>query len=270
MAYSAYADVLAVRGDLVGAIEAQQKMIELDPDSIPGAMDIVFFYAGIGAFEEAEAVHRSMEERFADHGLTRAGGAVIALARGEESSIRSAMAAGLENELSVYSAWVIGLTAMLGGEFDLAYEAFRRVSPDRLESQEITPEFITWWRGGLCALSWVSLETEGNEAFGQKVLEAAIQLYESGFHEGIRHIERYDWDLCYLLAGENDKALDVLERQLDNNFTGNWPWYLRTPPYDAIRNEPRFIAMQSEFDRRMAEQRDKLRARENRKPAFEF
>jgi hypothetical protein len=73
-----------------------------------------------------------------------------------------------------------------------------------------------------------------------------------------------------LLDGQTDRALDVLQRELDGYFTSNWPWLLRSAPYDAIREDPRFIALQSEFERRMAEQLAEFRRLDKAKRSFEF
>jgi TolB-like protein/Flp pilus assembly protein TadD len=268
--YEGYADVLAAHGDLVGAVESQRKVIELDPDSIAETADLVFLYARMGAFEEAEAVHRSMQERFAGRALTLSMGPAIDLARGENAGVREAMSAALDAELSAYGGFIVATTAAMGGEFELAYQAIERVYPGGMDNPEITPEFTNLWLGGMCELAWTLLETDGNKAFGQELLDASIELYETGFHEDVRLTEQYNWSLCYMLAGQHDKTLDVLERELDNHLTGNWAWYLRTPPYDPIRENPRFIAMWAEFERRMAEQRDELRRREKAKRGFEF
>ncbi len=122
----------------------------------------------------------------------------------------------------------------------------------------------------MCELAWVLLEADGNKAFGRELLDASIELYESGFHEDVRLTEQYSWSLCYMLAGEHDKALDVLEIELDNHLTGNWAWYLRTPPFDAVRENPRFVAMRAKFERHMAEQLAELRRRGKARPGFEF
>ena len=270
-AYTGYADLRHhAGGDLVGAVEAQRKAIELDPDRVGITAGLAFYYAEMGAFAEAEALNQAMQERFAGHGLTVAMGSVIALAKGENPNVRPAVTAGLDAELSNFGAFILGITAMLGGEPELAYEALGRTYPGGLADQEITPEFMKWWLGNQCELSWVLLETEGNEAFGRELLSASIDLYESGFHEDIRHPERYGWGLCYLLAGDTEKALDVMTLELDNNYTGTWRWFLQTRPYDAIREDPRFLAMQAEWERRMTEQRDELRRRDTAKPSFEF
>ena len=269
-AHDGYADVLDLQGNFADAVESRKKAIELDPDNPSEAVDLAFAYAQIGAFEEARAVHQTMQERFSDHGLTEVLGIATDLAAGETANIRSVVAAALEQEGNFPGAFGLGYMAMLVGEFDLAYDAFDRATPTTtpLNEEEITPEFLTTWLGTLCEFSWVFLETEGNEALGEELLDASIQLYESGFHPDIRLKERYGWSLCYLLRGEDDKALTVLQRELDNHLVGNWPWNLKSQPYDAIRDDPRFIAMYSEFESRMAGQLAKLRAQN--KPAFEF
>ena len=269
IAFSGYSGVLERRGDLAGAIDVQKRVIELDPDSVSANSRLAFLYAMTGAFDEAEAIRRSMQERFPDHGLSRAVGLAIGLARGEKPPIRSVVTAALDNEQIIGGMFTLAYAAMLGGEFDLAYEAFRQVAPGQLAERETSDDFLNWWVGALCELSWVLLETEGNEDFGQDVLDASIRMYETGFHEDIRNTERYGWSLCYLLAGDNDKALQILRQELDQHSTGDWPWFLRTPPYDAIRDDPRFVAMQAEFERRMAEQLAILRS-SRKKPAFEF
>ena len=129
---------------------------------------------------------------------------------------------------------------------------------------------MTWGLGALCELSWVLLETDGSEAFGRQLLNASIELYESGFDDRIRHTERFGWNLCYLLAGDNEKTLDVMALELENNFADRWRWWLQIPPYDAIREDPRFVAMRAEFERRMTEQRNELRRRDQARPSFEF
>ena len=269
VAYGGYSGTLRLLGDLAGAIEAQRMMIELDPDSVQTSWSLALNYASVGAFEEADAVSRSMQERFPDRGLTRAIGPVIALAKGENPPIRGAVTAALQNELSTEAGMWLGYVALLGDEFDLAYEAYRRVAPNELADETVSDDFLNWWLGALCELSWVLLETEGNEAFGKDVLDASIRMYETGFHEDIRNKERYGWSLCYLLADDEEAALDVLQRELDQNSAGSWPWQLKTPPYDAIRDDPRFLAMQSEFERRTAEQLAILR-NASKRPAFEF
>ena len=257
-----FATVLERLGDPLGAIHVRKKMIELDPDNALDAASLAFLYAEIGAIDEATSVYRWMQERLADHSVTLAVGPVIALADGEEFDTRSAITAALETELSTPAAFLLGYSAMIDNEFELAFDAFRRSDPDRLETSEVTPELLNWWIGSLCELSWVLLETEGNEEFGRKLLDASMELHESGFHSDMRKPERFNWSLCYLLRSEHDTALDLLERELDGNFTWNWPWLLSTQPYDSIREQPRFIRMQNEFERRMTEHRELLRKRD--------
>ena len=246
----------------------REKVVELDPDSSGDASQLVFQYAEIGAFDEAEAAHRRMEEKFGQRDLALAVGPALAFAQGKEIDLRAAVSAGLEDELSSQAAFVLGYSAMLGNEFDLAYDGFRRSYPGDLENATITPDFMNWWLGSLCELSWVMLETEGNEIFGRELLRASIDLYENGFHPEMQGIERFNWSLCYLLTEDNGKALELLDRELEQSFTGNWRWLLRATPYDAVRNDPRFVVLWTRFEERASKHLELLR--KMNRPTFEF
>ena len=74
-------------------------------------------------------------------------------------------------------------------------------------------------------------------------------------------IEHADWyvpDICYLTAGDTEKALESIETQLSHNHLGDWHWLHRMPMYDLIRHEPRYQAAWSERERRLAEQREAI------------
>ena len=114
------------------------------------------------------------------------------------------------------------------------------------------------------------LGSDGNEERGRELLNASIDLYENELVDILHDPESRDFDLCYLLSGEHDKALDIIELQLENKFVFIWRWQHAMQPYDAVREHPRFIAARAEYERRMAEQLTALRAKDKAKPAFEF
>jgi hypothetical protein len=124
------------------------------------------------------------------------------------------------------------------------------------------------WSGLLCTFSWLLQKTPGAEDRGRELLSRTITFFENELPDSIRNRERFGIDACYVLAGEPQKALDILERQFENHFILDWRWSLQLPLYDPLRDEPRFIALQRRYDDLMAEQVAELR-REKR-PAFEF
>ena len=71
-------------------------------------------------------------------------------------------------------------------------------------------------------------------------------------------------EICYLTAGEKEKALSSIETQLDHNHLFEWTEVHRQPMYDLIRDEPRYLAALKERDRRIAAQREAVEIKENR------
>ena len=133
---------------------------------------------------------------------------------------------------------------------------------------EFSRDFLGTWTDNLCAFSLVLLETKGNEQRGRELLEKSIALFENGLPDAVRHRERLEQGLCYLLAGDNEKALDAIERKMASHSVWDWRWFRQLPTYDTLRDDPRFVRLNDKYDRHMSEQVAELRRRD--KPAFEF
>ena len=73
----------------------------------------------------------------------------------------------------------------------------------------------------------------------------------------------YQPELCYLTAGDTDKALQSIETQLANNQVYDWYLNHQLPMYDLIRHEPRYQAALEERKRRMKIQRETVRQMES-------
>jgi serine/threonine-protein kinase len=58
----------------------------------------------------------------------------------------------------------------------------------------------------------------------------------------VRHIPAADIAWSYLVAGDNSRALDWLERGFDEHGAG-MPYLSADPCYDTVRDEPRFQAL---------------------------
>jgi TolB-like protein/Tfp pilus assembly protein PilF len=260
--------VLRRKGDFAGAIEADRKAVEIDA----GSAASLFFHAGnhaaIGAFDEAREIAQTLGERFPDHPLAELVEISVSLAGGDIPDTRPVISAILQEQPGDLVAIQAGLQALSSGQFDLALQAFNYAVRDDLTTMDFSAEFLGTWDGLLCTFAWLLSETPGAEDRGRELLSRAITFFEDGLPDGIRHPERFGADGCYALAGPPEKALDVLERQFENHFVDSWRWILQRPLYDPLRDHPRFIALQSRYDARMAEQVAELRR--NKRPAFEF
>ncbi|MFT5139035.1 MAG: TolB-like protein/Tfp pilus assembly protein PilF [Lysobacterales bacterium] len=105
-----------------------------------------------------------------------------------------------------------------------------------------------------CLVSWVFTRT-GDEAQGAALLDQTLKFIET-LPGLIEHVDGWNPQFCYLIAGDTEKALNTIESQLAHNHLIWWKTYDQLPMYEQIRFEPRYQAAMVERDRRIAEQRD--------------
>ena len=275
-ALTSKADLLFLQGDYVGAIEADRGAAAADAGSAYGLRLLAYRQASIGAFGEARETAQTLRERFPDNLWVQLTEISIAIAEGGKPDARPIVTTVLEESLNSTLATLAGIAAVQSDQFDLALQAFNYALFDDLTTMEFSPEFVGIvergiagnWTGLQCTYAWLLSQMPGAEDRGQELLFRAITFLEDELPDSVRHPERFGIDGCYVLAGQPEKALDILELQFENHFTVSWRWVLQRSLYDPLRDHPRFIELQRRFDARMAEQLTKLR-REQR-PAFEF
>jgi TolB-like protein/Tfp pilus assembly protein PilF len=261
-------DQLARKGDFAGAVEAMRKVVEIDAGSAASLFFHGAGYAAIGAFDEAHEIAQTLGERFPDHPLAEIADIGFAIAEGNKPDTRPVITAILEENPASFVATQAGFAALASGQFDLALQAFNYVLRDDLTTMEYSPDFIGTWTGALCSFAWLLSETPGAEDRSRELMSRTITFLENELPDSVRYRERFGLDACYILDGDPEKALDVLERQLENHFIVAWRWTLQRSLYDPLRDHPRFIDLRSRYDALMAEQVAELRRK--KRPAFEF
>jgi serine/threonine-protein kinase len=112
---------------------------------------------------------------------------------------------------------VIGHCYAKKGMYREAEAAFHEFKPN-------TPPSTSPW------ISYV-LALEGKKTEAEAII---IEARNSEFLDASAH--------CYAAPGENDRALDSLEKAFSEH-NPNLVWAKTRPEYDSLRGEPRFIAM---------------------------
>jgi hypothetical protein len=108
-----------------------------------------------------------------------------------------------------------------------------------------------------CMFSWILINT-GDEKLGNDLLRQTMIFHEETLPAAIEHADMFVPDICYLTSGDNEKALNSIETQLEHNHLYRRDLIYRYPMYDQIRDEPRFQAVVEERERRIAIQREKV------------
>ena len=90
------------------------------------------------------------------------------------------------------------------------------------------------------------------------LLRQAISYIDDALPSAVEHSDWDGPDLCYLTAGDTEKALLSIETQLSHNHLYAWNVSALLPIYDPIRHEPRYQAVWAEYERRIAVQREAI------------
>ena len=103
--------------------------------------------------------------------------------------------------------------------------------------------------------SWILINT-GDEKLGNDLLGQTTAFHEETLPAAVEHADRWTPDICYLTSGDDEKALNSIETQLEHGHLYRRDLVYRFPMYDQIRNEPRFRAVVEERERKIATQRE--------------
>jgi hypothetical protein len=144
------------------------------------------------------------------------------------------------------------------GHADRARELFVGSDPEWLQPQSWV-KVIRQWPADSCIFSWILLHT-GDPELGAQLLEQATTFLERDLPAAIEHSDSERPDLCFLTGGDSEKALASLEEQMAHNHIWQWDVRHRLPMYDAIRDDPRFTALNAEYGLRLEQQRQAVAA----------
>jgi hypothetical protein len=75
-------------------------------------------------------------------------------------------------------------------------------------------------------------------------------------YAAIEDADFFSPEVCHLVAGDTQSAIESLELQLKHGHIGLWREWHELPVYDLIRNEPRYVDLMAEYDLKIAEQRE--------------
>ena len=105
-----------------------------------------------------------------------------------------------------------------------------------------------------CMFAWTLVQT-GDAEMGQALLKQSLAYIEE-MPAFVEHPDSWNIEACYLLAGNNEKALEIIESQLAHNHLFWWKTIHQLSMFEAVRHEPRYQAVHTEVEARLAQQRE--------------
>jgi TolB-like protein len=248
-------------GEFAKSMEHARAMDRIDPGSIDALRHQIELYVQVGEYQAATAVQQRIAELHPKHYFAGWSDFLIAASEGNARALREHTQWMLTRAAN--ADWllpIIGSAMVTIGEVDRARDLYLQADPGWLNREEWA-DLIKFNPGHVCLVSWILTRT-GDAELGQGLLEEATVFLERTLPAAIEHADRFVPDICYLMAGDTEKALASLETQLSHGHIASWRYDHRLPLYELIRHEPRYQAMVEERDRRIAEQRQLIGAPE--------
>ncbi len=140
------------------------------------------------------------------------------------------------------------------GDAQRALEIHLAHSPGWLEPDQ-WDQLIGWQTSNACVVAWLLINA-GDAQLGNDLLARTTTYLDEALPAVIKHADGFAPELCYLTSGDTEKALDSLATQLAHNHLFGWDLGHQLPMYDLIRDEPRYLAMLAERERRIEVQRE--------------
>ena len=102
------------------------------------------------------------------------------------------------------------------------------------------------------------LTRTGDQQMGSDLSQMTLSYLENELPNYVEHADRYNYEVCYLISGELEKAMDQLELSFAHGHYGGWGLWSQLDLYDPLRGTDRFQAMMQNIRENAARQRANL------------
>jgi len=248
-------------GQFDKAIPLANKAVELDPGNHGYNSVLVYLYLQLGDLEAAQIVRERMASLGAAEWRLGFADVLINFAKSLTTQKPADTLESINRLLpkirnSPTHSRIVAFLAFTQGDLQLSREIYLTSDPGWLEPGQ-WPELVERSRRGACTVAWVLMNT-GDEKLGSALLRQAISYIDDSLPLAIEHSDRGAPDVCYMTAGDTEKALLSIETQLSHNHLYAWRTTALLPMYDLIRHEPRYQAAWAEYERRISVQRENI------------
>jgi len=246
-------------GDFAKALTFYKKAHELDPGNVRQQGNIANIYLNIGDIPNAEKIRERMAE--VDANLPSVGFADVqlTLVNKNPNGLREATNWLLPKiKTNEFFTQFVAVLTLSSGDPQSARKIYLSAVPGWAEPSQ-WPDLIEHYATHGCAVSWIFLNT-GDEQLGKDLLAQTTAFLDQSLPAVREHVDTWVPEICYLTAGDTEKALDMIETQLTHNHLADWWWRHNLPMFDQLRFEPRYQAAVEEHKRRVSLQRDAIEA----------
>jgi len=248
-------------GQLDKALPVRNKAIALQPEGHDIKMGQIYIDRHLGDLEAIQEVRDKMADSGAEEWMLGFIDVLISFNNENPPGTREAINWLLQktpNNPGGLPEW-LGTLALAQGDIQLSREIYLSDKPRWLEPDQ-WPALMSrddrLMENG-CIVAWLFMNT-GDQELGTALLQQTTAYIEDALPLVTEHPDQLFPDVCYLTAGDTEKALLSIETQLAHNHLTDWNIAHQMPMYDQIRHEPRYQAAWAERERRIAVQREAI------------
>jgi len=239
------------------ALPLTHKAIELDPGNLEYNWNLISIYLELGDLSKAQDVRDNVASLGPNSLMVGMIDVVINTYNRNPDATREAinwLLPKIENNSD--QVQVLGFLALTQGDIKRSREIYLLANPGWLQTDqwqaliERAPMFS-------CVVSWL-LMNSGDQDLGTALLHQTTTFLDESLPAVIEHSDVRHPEICYLTAGESDKAIQSIETQLAHNHLFDWGIIHQLPMYDLIRFDPGYQAALAEREQRISVQREAI------------
>ena len=223
-------------------------------------------YISLGDLDAATTILRHLEDINRDHWSAMVVASLLALRTNDLASAHelALRAAGSPSYALNFNKDLID-TAVLQRDYQRALGYLKEAWPDWQDASRWA-QWLPRNTGLACNAGWTLMQA-GDETLGRALLEQARDFMLNTAPRHMKRPGRLPVSDCLAALGDRAGALDQLEATLEFDYSfDSWQTGLG-PMFDELHDEPRFVAVMGELEKRRNEQRanlDRMRAEDRR------
>jgi tetratricopeptide (TPR) repeat protein len=226
-------------GQFDKALAVLNKAIALDPESHLHKVLKVIMYMNLGDLEAAQENRDELAGSGAEE--WRLGFMDVRISFGQENPADTLESINMllpkmQHTTSIIPRRILGSMALALGDIQLSREIYLSVEPRWLEPDQWPALMGDDLMETGCIVAWLFMNT-GNQELGTALLQQTTAYIEDSLPLLNEHPDQRFPEMCYLTAGDTEKALLSIETQLAHSHLSDWYIVHQMPMYDQIRIE---------------------------------